>query len=115
LVQITAFLTTVLATLAVGAASAAPLGKTIAEQGDGKSAPPCNSCHGARYQGNPAIKAPAIAGLSRAYILARLAHYASPAGKNPSMKAVATALTPAESQAVATYLSTLPKPAPQAR
>lgn len=57
----------------------------------------------------PALKAPALAGLAKPYILARLAHYASPAGKNPSMKAIATALTPADRAAVAAYLSSLPK------
>ena len=108
--QITAFLAGALAVLAAGAASAAPLGKTIAEQGDGKGVPACSSCHGVDYQGAPALKAPAIAGLSKAFILARLAHYASPAGKNPSMKMVATALNPPERQAVAAYLSSLPKP-----
>jgi cytochrome c553 len=114
--QITAFLAGALAVLAAGATSAAPLGKTIAEQGDDKGVPACSSCHGVNYDGEPALKAPAIAGLSKAFILARLAHYASPAGKNPSMKMVATALNPPERQAVAAYLSSLPKPpAPKAQ
>jgi cytochrome c553 len=103
-----------LAALAPAAASAGMLGKSIAEQGNGQGAPPCSSCHGATYEGDPAIKAPALAGLPADYIVARLTHYASPEGHNPSMKLVATALSPSERVAVATYLASLksgPKPA----
>jgi cytochrome c553 len=53
-------------------------GHHITEQGSPRGAPPCTSCHGARLQGNEAIKAPALAGKSAAYIVARLDHYASP-------------------------------------
>jgi cytochrome c553 len=103
-------LITLLALSAAGAASAASRGQTIAEQGTAGGVPACASCHGVRYQGTPALKAPPLAGLSKDYILARLAHYASPAGKNPSMKLVATNLTPTDRAAVAAYLSSLPKP-----
>jgi cytochrome c553 len=105
----TAFLAGALALMAAGSVSADSRGETIAEHGTANGVPPCASCHGVSYQGTPAMKAPALAGLSKAYILARLAHYASPAGKNPSMRLVATALTPADSAAVAAYLSSLPK------
>jgi cytochrome c553 len=108
--QMIAALAGAVALVAGGAASAASLGQTIAEQGDGKGAPACSGCHGAQYRGTPALKAPALAGLSKAYILQRLAHYSSPQGKNPSMRMVATALSPAERDAVAAYLSSLPKP-----
>jgi cytochrome c553 len=88
--------------------AATPSGEVIAHQGDG-SAPACTGCHGPAFQGNPAMKAPALAGLASSFILARLAHYAGPTGHNPAMRAVAQALTPADRQAVAQYLSTLPK------
>ncbi|HEX4741625.1 MAG TPA: c-type cytochrome [Caulobacteraceae bacterium] len=109
MLRLTASLAGALALMATGSASAASRGETIATQGTAGGVPACASCHGVSYQGMPALKAPAIAGLSQAYILARLAHYASPAGKNPSMKMVATALTPADRAAVAAYLASLPK------
>ena len=109
MLRFTVSLAGALALMAAGPASAASRGETIATQGTANGAPACASCHGVNYQGTPALKAPALAGLSKAYILARLAHYASPAGKNPSMRVVATALTPADSAAVAAYLSSLPK------
>ena len=91
--------------LFVMAAAPPPDGKTIAEQGNGRGASACSSCHGENYQGNASLKAPSIAGLSPGYIQTRLKHYASPEGKNPLMRQVATSLSPAETQAVATYLS----------
>lgn len=109
MVRFTASLAAVLALTAAGSALAASRGETIATQGTTGGVPPCASCHGVDYQGNPAIKAPALAGLSQSYILARLAHYASPAGKNPSMKSVAAALAPADRAAVAAYLASLPR------
>lgn len=82
-------------------------GKSIVESGSSHGAPACVSCHGAALQGNEAIKAPALAGRPAAYILARLGHYAGPDGHNPMMKQVATALSPAESKAVASYIAGL--------
>jgi cytochrome c553 len=111
---IDAMLAGALALLAAGSASPASVGQSIAEQGTGGGAPPCSTCHGAHYEGSPAIKAPALAGLPKAFILSRLAHYAGPDGHNAYMKPVATALTPSEREAVATYLSGLPSPGPRA-
>jgi cytochrome c553 len=114
MIKIAASIAGAVALLPAGGALAEPIGKTIAEQGNGQGAAPCSSCHGPNYEGNPAIKAPALAGLSSDYIAARLAHYASPEGHNPLMKQVATALSPSERVAVAMYLSSLkstPKPA----
>ncbi|HEY1855712.1 c-type cytochrome [Acidocella sp.] len=87
----------------------APDGKTIAEQGNGHGATACVTCHGQTFGGNPGIGAPALAGLPAATIEAKLVHYASPEGHNAMMKQVATSLTPAERDAVATYLASLPK------
>ena len=98
-----------LALSALALMAAAPDGKTIALNGNGNGATSCAACHGSSFQGNPAIHAPALAGLSAPFILTRLAHYKSPAGHNAMMKAEASALSPAESEAVASYLATLPK------
>ncbi|HEX4181904.1 MAG TPA: c-type cytochrome [Caulobacteraceae bacterium] len=96
--------------MAAGAAAAAPSGKSIAEHGSAHGAPACSSCHGLHYEGNPGMKAPALAGLSAKFIVARLDHYAGPTGHNAAMRAVATALDAPERRAVAAYLSSLPSP-----
>jgi cytochrome c553 len=94
-------------------AAAAPLsrGMDIVENGNTKGAPACVSCHGAKLEGNPALKVPALAGLPAATVLARLAHYAGPNGHNPTMRGVATALDKSERTAVANYIASLPKAA----
>jgi cytochrome c553 len=97
-----------LALPAVAGAAPGPKGQDIAEHGNSKEAPACLLCHGPDYRGNIALKAPALAGLPAAFILARLAHYAGPDGHNPAMRQVATALDLAERQAVADYLASLP-------
>jgi len=88
--------------------AATPNGDDIAHQGVG-TVPACTGCHGPAFQGQPAIKAPALAGLPSGFIIARLAHYAGPTGHNATMRAVAQGLTNTERQAVAEYLATLPK------
>ena len=82
-------------------------GVEIAHHGNGDGAPACTTCHGEHFQGEPTLKAPALAGRPAAFILSRLAHYAGPDGHNPLMRLVATALHPAEREAVADYLSSL--------
>ncbi len=93
------------------AAATAPShgGQQIVEHGDSAGAPPCASCHGSRYEGNPTMKAPAIAGLPAAVIVQQLDHYAGPDGHNASMRGVASSLSPVERRQVAAYLSGLPK------
>jgi len=98
-----------LASVMLTAAAAMSQGMRIVENGSANGAPACVSCHGAKLEGNPALKTPALAGLPAATILARLAHYAGPTGHNATMRAVATALEPPERRAVATYISKLPK------
>lgn len=93
------------------AASHATGGESIVEHGTAAGTPACISCHGPHLMGNPAIKAPAIAGLDAAFIIGRLDHYASPQGRNPLMKQVASSLTPAQRVEVAGYIATLPRPA----
>ena len=91
-------------------AAAGPDGSVIAHNGNGHGAPACTTCHGPNFQGTPTIRAPALAGLSAATILARLAHYAGPTGHNAMMRQVANALSPVERQAVASYLAGLQRP-----
>ncbi len=92
------------------AAAAGPSGEDIAHNGNGRGALACTTCHGRNFQGDPAIHAPALAGRPSATILARLAHFAGPTGHNAMMRQVASALRPAERQAVAAYLASLPRP-----
>ena len=98
-----------LALLALTLMAAAPDGKTIAFNGNGHGATACSACHGSSFQGDPAMHTKALAGLSAQFILARLAHYKGPKGHDAAMKTVANALSPAESEAVASYLASLPK------
>ena len=97
------------ASMSLAAASPSPDGRSIVEQGNMRGAAPCSSCHGPTLEGNPAIHAPAIAGLPAATVLARLEHYASPQGHNALMKQVASALSTSERKAIATYLAGLPR------
>lgn len=107
--QMKPFFVSLLALVVLPLMGAAPDGKTIANNGNGNGAMSCNACHGNHFQGNPALHAPVLAGRPAAFILARLAHYKSPAGRNAMMKQEASSLTPGESQAVAAYLASLPK------
>jgi cytochrome c553 len=100
-----------LAGLMLTAAAPVSQGMDIVEHGTGSEASACMSCHGAKLEGNPALKAPALAGLPAATVLARLAHYAGPDGHNAAMRAVATALNQPERTAVANYIASLPKAA----
>ena len=84
-------------------------GRQVVEQGAASGAPACTSGHGQHLEGNAAIKSPALAGEPSAYVISRLHHYASPEGHNVMMKQVATELTPAEQDAVANYIATLPR------
>jgi cytochrome c553 len=88
--------------------AATPNGDDIAHQG-AATVPACTACHGFAFQGQPAIKAPPLAGLPSGFIIARLEHYAGPTGHNAAMRAVAQGLTDAERQAVAKYLAMLPR------
>jgi|SRR5579859_700708 len=104
------FLLLLPAALALIATGAAPNGDAIAHNGNGRGALACTTCHGASFEGNADIRAPALAGLPQTTILARLAHYAGPTGHNAMMRQIATSLSPAERLAVAGYLSSLAVP-----
>ena len=104
----------VLAVLAAPTHSAAAQGPptaaaaaAIVHQGNARGAPPCISCHGPRLEGLAAMVSPRLAGQSAAYVVAQLDAFAGGTRKNAIMLPVATALSPAERQALGTYLSTL--------
>ena len=95
----------------LGAQTAAGIdlnGQQITHQGNGGGAPACTTCHGKQFQGDAALKAPALAGLQQAFILSRFTHFAGPDGHNAAMRQVATALSQREREALAAYLSSLP-------
>ncbi len=80
----------------------------ITRNGNGHGAPACVSCHGPRLLGNPDGVSPRIAGQSAPYVAAQLAALAGGARVSAVMQPVAKALSPAEREALATYLSSLP-------
>ncbi len=88
-------------------ASPAAGAAAIVQQGNGRGAPACISCHGPQLQGNAAMAAPRLAGQSAAYVVAQLDAFAGGARKNPIMLPVATALSPAERRSLAEYVSGL--------
>ncbi|HKI95228.1 MAG TPA: c-type cytochrome [Gemmatimonadales bacterium] len=80
----------------------------ITEKGNDHGVPACVSCHGPHLLGNPALGYPRIAGQSAPYVTEQLEALASGTRKNPLMMPIAKALTPAEREALAHYLSGLP-------
>ncbi len=92
------------------ALAATPDGKSIAQHGNDNGALPCAACHGVQGQGNDSIGAPRLAGLPATEIETDLAHFAAGDGGNATMQYIAKALSPAETQAVATYFASLKAP-----
>jgi cytochrome c553 len=84
---------------------------TIAAQGNGKGAAPCQSCHGPDGGGQAAAGFPRLAGLNAAYLRRQLDAFASGTRENPVMKPMATALSEEERRAMSDYYSKLPIPA----
>lgn len=103
----------VLATCAVGAARAAapPDAAHIAQAGNGHGAAPCMACHGTHGGGNDVAGYPRLAGLPAAYLRKQLDDYASGNRRNAVMQPNASALSPAEREAMARYYSAMPIPA----
>jgi len=82
---------------------------------------PCSACHGEAAQGNPALGAPALAGQDAAYLARQLSHFRSGVRggderdiRGVQMRAMAAPLSDATITALATWLSTLARPAPAA-
>jgi cytochrome c553 len=76
----------------------------------GENVPACLACHGPDGAGNALMKVPALAGQHSAYVVAQLQNYASGARStdpNKMMETIAARLTPAEIQAVASYIEGL--------
>jgi cytochrome c553 len=84
---------------------------TIAAQGNGKGAAPCQSCHGVDGGGQAAGGFPRLAGLDATYLRRQLDAFVEGTRDNPVMKVMASALTEAERQAMAGYYARLPVPA----
>ncbi len=81
---------------------------TIAAQGNGKGAAPCQTCHAPDGSGQASGGFPRLAGQNAAYLQAQLEAFASGTRDNPVMKLQASALTGEERKALATYFSTMP-------
>ena len=78
--------------------------------------PACVACHGPTGAGNFPMKVPALAGQHSAYLVAQLKAYAActrTTDPNKMMETVASRLTPAEMQAVASYIEGLHAAQPQ--
>ena len=93
----------------VGAASNGA-GKRIASQGNGKGAPPCESCHGIDGLGTAAAGFPRLAGMNADYLLRQLNDYQNGTRNNPVMTSMAKTLTPQERGDLADYYAALPVP-----
>lgn len=81
-------------------------GATIAAQGS-NGAPACNSCHGAKGEGNAAGGFPRIAGQSHAYLVHELESFVNGSHKSSTMTPIATALSADQRIAVAAYFASL--------
>jgi cytochrome c553 len=75
----------------------------------------CAACHGPAGEGNAAAGFPALAAQVEGYLGHQLDAYANGAREQPIMNGIAKALSPAQRQALALYLSQLPRPASAAR
>lgn len=99
----------------VGAAGAAPgasTGAAIVAHGAPGGITPCKVCHGMQLQGNPAIGAPALAGLPESAVQTALSAIAAgKQGNNFLMHRIARTLTPVQRNDIAAYLSSLKAPA----
>ena len=86
-------------------------GGTIYRGGDsGSGVPACLACHGPDGAGNPPMKIPQLAGQHAAYVVAQLQAYASgqrTTDPQKMMQTIAARLTPAQMQAVASYIQGL--------
>ena len=100
------------AVLRAQAAPATVPAATIVQRGNGRGAPACVSCHGARLQGLAAMLTPRIAGQRAPYLAAQLDAFANGTRRNATMQPVAVALSPAEREALGKYLAGLSPVAP---
>lgn len=93
------------------------LGEALYRSGNkDENVPACLACHGPDGSGNYLMKVPALAGQHHEYVAAQLQAYATGArttDPNKMMETIAARLTPAEMQAVASYIEGLHASKPQ--
>ncbi|MCX7513166.1 c-type cytochrome [Frateuria hangzhouensis] len=82
--------------------------QALASQGNGRGAPPCQSCHGTDGGGQAAAGFPRLAGLDAAYLARQLEDYAEGSRASAVMQPIARALSARERDAVAGYYAQLP-------
>lgn len=83
-------------------------GETIYRGGDkGSGVPACLACHGPDGVGNGPDNIPALAGQHAAYVVTQLQAFASGQRASPMMGTIASRLTTAQMQAVASYIEGL--------
>jgi cytochrome c553 len=93
----------------IATASRTPPGAAqIAQQGNGKGAGACASCHGVAGEGNPGLAAPRLAGLPAPYLTEQLDSLANGYRQSAMMAPVAAALTTRERHALGDYYAALP-------
>jgi len=100
-------------TVAVGEAEAGQVkqGEQLYRNGNkDENVPACLACHSPDGAGNFSMKVPALRGQHAAYVVTQLQNYANGSRStdpNKMMEAIAARLTPAEMQAVASYIEGL--------
>ncbi len=94
--------------LALVVAASVATGEAIFRHGAPNGVVPCAACHGLDGHGRPGTGAPRLAGLSARGVVSNLGGLASGGGDNAVMQHVAASLTPADRDAVAAYIATLP-------
>jgi len=83
------------------------LGQRIAEQGI-DNMPSCAVCHGMHGEGDKTAGYPRLAGMSAAYLLNQLNHYAIGTRANQAMQMYSRTLTLSQRRAVATFYAAKP-------
>lgn len=86
------------------------LAQRIVEQGNGRGAAGCASCHGERGEGMREAGFPRLAGLSAPYLQAQLLHFQRGQRDNPVMAPMAKPLSAQEIEALAQYYASMPAP-----
>ena len=104
-----------LAALAGAASAAAPADPgAIAANGLPSGVPACQTCHGARGEGNIPAGFPRLAGAGAGYLAGQLAAFAAGQRQNPVMQPIAAALSTTQQAALARYYAGLGQPAARA-
>jgi thiosulfate dehydrogenase len=93
-----------LAAVATTAAAATPVdADTIAANGLPPAVPACQTCHGAKGEGNILAGFPRLAGAGRDYVAEQLAAFASGQRQSPVMQSIAAGLSTGQQAALARY------------